>query len=96
MQTQTIKLREGYKNLPEINFRAGAIVATIWNNENTTKEGEKVVYKTVSFERTYKDKDDNWQTTNSLRMNDLPKASLVLNKAYEHLALSESIVEEEA
>ncbi len=83
------------KNLPEKKFRAGPITATIWQNE-TQRDGKTVSYNTISFERSYKDKNDEWQTTNSLRMNDLPRAVLVLNKAYEFLALKdvESIQEE--
>lgn len=73
-------------NLPLKKFRAGAIVATIWSN--TAKEGDGE-YKTVSFERSYKDKDGLWKTTNSLRVNDLPRASLVLQKAYEYIALAD-------
>ncbi|MGV8141134.1 MAG: hypothetical protein ACP5NW_01685 [Candidatus Woesearchaeota archaeon] len=75
------------KKLPEMKYRAGALAATIWSNE-TVKDGKKVEYKTVSFERSYKDKNDQWQTTNSLRTADIPKAILVLTKAYEHLALN--------
>ena len=75
------------KKMPETKFRSGAITATIWSNE-TVRDGKKVEYKTVSFERSYKDKDDTWKTTNSLRTTDLPKAILVLSKAYEHLALN--------
>ena len=67
-------------------FRAGPICATVWNNHGKEGDGE---YKTVSFERSYKDKDGAWKTTSSLRVNDLPKASLVLQKAYEFLALGE-------
>ncbi|MBU1201845.1 MAG: hypothetical protein KJ583_02600 [Nanoarchaeota archaeon] len=82
-------------NTPYKKFRAGAIVATVWENENTNKEGQKIAYKTVSFERSYKDKNDNWQTTNSLRTNDLPKAILVLTKAFELLSLSDNGSSEE-
>lgn len=74
------------KNLPEKKFRAGAVAATIWSNE-TVRDNKKVSYKTISFERSYKDKDDTWKTTNSLRTTDIPKAVLVLSKAYEYLAL---------
>lgn len=74
------------KNMPLKKFRAGPVVATVWNNQ--TKDGESE-YKTVSFERSYKDQEGNWKTTNSLRTNDLPKASLVLQKAYEYIALAE-------
>ena len=36
----------------------------------------------------YKDKKGEWQTTSSLRTNDLTKAAAVLNKAYEYIVLS--------
>ena len=75
------------KKMPETKFRSGAICATVWANESV-HDGKKVIYKTVSFERSYKDKSDTWQTTISLRVTDLPKAILVLNKPYEHLALN--------
>lgn len=75
------------KNLPEKKFRAGAIAATVWSNE-TVRDGKKVSYKTISFERSYKDKDDEWKQTNSLRTQDIPKAVLVLSKAYEYLSLN--------
>ncbi|RME78356.1 hypothetical protein D6774_01450 [Candidatus Woesearchaeota archaeon] len=73
---------------PEKKFRAGALSATIWNNK-TQRDGKEETYRTVSFERNYKDKDGTWKTTNSLRVNDLPKAVLILNKAYEYLVLTE-------
>lgn len=73
-------------NLPVKKFRAGAITATVWNNQ--AKDGENE-YKTISFERGYKDKDGVWKTTNSLRVNDLPRAALVLQKAYEFIALGD-------
>jgi hypothetical protein len=75
------------KKMPETKFRSGAIAATIWSNE-TVRDGKKVEYKSITFERSYKDKNDQWQSTNSLRTADIPKAILVLTKAYEHLALN--------
>ncbi len=78
-------------NKPEKIFRAGAITAAVWRNE-VEKDGDKVSYPTVTFERRYTDKDGNWQTTNSLRLTDLPKAKLVLSKAYEYLAITEAEV----
>ncbi|HIH31923.1 TPA: hypothetical protein HA235_04400 [Candidatus Woesearchaeota archaeon] len=82
------------KNLPEKKFRSGAIAATIWANE-VVRDGKKVSYRTVSFERSYKAKDDEWKTTNSLRIADIPRATLVLNKAYEYLALYSDEIEED-
>jgi hypothetical protein len=77
------------KNLPEKKFTTGAISATIWKNKAKTKSGEPTEYHTISIQRRYKDKEDKWRSTNSLRINDLPKAALVLNKAYEFLILKE-------
>lgn len=66
-------------------FSVGGVQVAIWENEG--KEG--VQFNSVSFDRRYKDKEGNWQSTNSLKMNDLPKAILALQKAYEYLALKE-------
>lgn len=70
-------------NLPEKKFRAGAISATIWLNK-----AENGDYRTISIERNYK-KEEKWQSTNTLRINDLPKANVVLQKAYEYLVLNQ-------
>lgn len=85
------------KNLPEKKFKAGAVEATIWANE-FEKDGKKSFYKSITFGRNFKDKNTGqWKQTSSLRTNDLPKAVLVLQKAYEYLSLhdTETINEEE-
>lgn len=82
--------RHMHHNAPEKKIRSGSISATVWNNEADGPNG-KVVYKTVSFERSYKDKDGKWQSTNKLRAADLPRAVLVLNKTYEYLSFDEGI-----
>lgn len=76
-------------NLPEKRFRAGAISATIWLNKSHKAEGEEREYRTISLDRNYRDKEGKWQATNSLRINDLPKAITVLQKAYEDLICRE-------
>ena len=83
--------KENAGNLPEKKFRAGAVSATIWKNKAENKEGSEVEYNTISIERNYTDKEGKWQSTNSFRINDLPKASVVLNKAYEYLILKEEV-----
>lgn len=86
------------KNKPEKKFRASPITATVWTNEGKSSDGQPRMYRTISLERSYRDKEGAWQTTNSLRVNDLPKAVLVLNKAFEFVTLKESedsIIEEE-
>ena len=76
------------ENQPEKKFSTGAISATVWKNQAKNKRtGEPVEYRTVTLQRRYADKDGKWQTSNSMRANDLPKASLVLQKAYEYLVL---------
>ena len=69
---------------PEITFRHGLCSASIYEQDFERGE-EKFTVRTVSFQRSYLDKEGNWQTTNSLKVNDIPKAVLVLNKAYEFL-----------
>ena len=66
-------------------FRAGAVQASVWNN--TAKNGNE--FKTISFERRYKDKDGNWQSAQSLNLRDLPNAMVVFGRVYEEFVLSE-------
>ena len=77
-------------NLPEKKFSTGALVATVWENQGKGQSGEDVSYRTVSFQRRYKDKNGEWKSTSTLRLNDLPKASLILEKAYEYLVMKET------
>lgn len=89
MKTQEIDMTGKHGNLPEKKFRAGAISATVWANKGHSKTGEEVAYKTISIERGYKDKNNAWQSTNSMRINDLPRAAVVLMEAYKYLICKE-------
>jgi hypothetical protein len=85
-----MKTTEITGNKPEKKFSTGAISATVWKNNGTSKkDGSQVEFRTIQLDRRYKDKDGSWKSTNSLRVNDLPKATLVLNKAYEYLVIRE-------
>ena len=76
-------------NQPEKKFRAGAVSATVWQNTGQNKKtGEETTYRTISLQRGYKDKNDQWQNTASMRINDLPRAVLVLRQAYEYVVTS--------
>ena len=81
---------EDSRNAPEKKFMSGTISATVWQNQAAGKDGV-VNFRTVSFQRAYKDKNGKWQNSGSLRINDLPKATLVLQKAYEYLVMRESL-----
>ena len=73
---------------PVKKFSAGAIQVAVWENEG--KEGTQ--FYSVSMDRRYKDKNDEWKSTSSLKAADLPKAVLALNKAYEYLTLKDDDV----
>ncbi len=79
------------KNTPEKRIKAGAVSATVWKNQAKTTNSEfgDGSYYTVAIDRRYKDKDGKWQSTTSFRLNDLPRVSLVMQKAYEYLVLKE-------
>ncbi len=78
-------------NVPEKRFRAGSVSATIWKN-TLEKDGRTFEIRSIQFERSYKDKDsDKWKSTSSLRAMDIPKAVVVLNKAYEYLVLNNQV-----
>ena len=86
---EKVKVENVSGNLPEKKFSTGGLTATVWENQGKNKEGLDVSYRTVSFQRRYMDKNGDWQSTTSLRVNDLPKASLVLQKAFEYLVMKE-------
>ena len=79
------------KNTPEKKFRAGAVSATVWLNQGQNKKtGEISNFRTISLQRGYKDSKDQWQNTGNMRINDLPRAALVLRQAYEYLVTTNS------
>ena len=66
------------KKTPLLTFKAWPITATLWDNES-----EFGVFPSIQISRSYKDKNDNWMNTQSLRETDLPKTILLLNKVYD-------------
>jgi len=84
-----VKTIENPGNAPEKKFRAGAIAATVWLNKGQQPTGEETEFRTISLNRRYSDKNGVWQSTTSFRVSDLPKAQVVLQKAFEYLVLNE-------
>ncbi|MBI2143626.1 hypothetical protein HYU17_00550 [Candidatus Woesearchaeota archaeon] len=72
--------------MPEKKFRVGGISATVW--KGVSDKG--TVYYNVQLGRSYKDKDNIWKTTSSLKENDVPKAMVLLQKAYEYVIAQQS------
>ncbi len=69
---------------PDIVFRHGACHAAIFSKEVTRGERDFRVHS-VLFQKRYRDKNGEWQTSAYLDVNDLPKANLVLSKAYDYM-----------
>lgn len=69
---------------PETVFKVGAVRASIFKNM-IVKGNQSIPLAKVVIEVRYKDKTGQWQSTNSLSINDLPKAILALQKAFEYL-----------
>jgi len=80
---------------PAKSFRAGAVEAAIFENERTVG-GKKLKMFNVVFRRSYKDKDGNWQNSDSFGINDVPKVELLLKKSYEFVLVGERAEEEPA
>jgi hypothetical protein len=80
-------MEKNERNMPEKRFSTGGIIATVWKNTQAAN-GKEYEYKTVSLQRRYADKDGKWQSSSSMRLNDLPKAALVLEEAYKYLVLN--------
>ncbi len=73
---------------PDKKFVVGNVSVSIWQNRRETPEGERE-FPSLTMQRSFKDKEGNWQNTNSLNKGDLPKAILAMQKAYEHLSLKQ-------
>lgn len=78
-------MRNNTPTKPEIVFKVGAVRASIFRNTVVTN-GREVPLAKVVLEVRYKDKHGQWQGTNSLSLNEVPKAILALNQAYAYLA----------
>jgi hypothetical protein len=69
---------------PEVSFKVGAVRAAIFRN--TLQRGTRTIsIGKVILEVRYRDKDGQWKSTHSMSANEIPKAILALQKAYEHL-----------
>lgn len=69
---------------PEKVFKMGAVRASVFVND-IVRDGKTVALRKVVIEVRYRDKAGQWQGTNSLSINDLPKAITALQQAYEYL-----------
>ncbi len=66
---------------PVAKVKAGAVVGTIWQNE-----GQNGPFYTITFSRSYKDREGNWQRTSNLRHKDMPHVQTVAGLVTEKIA----------
>ena len=66
-------------------FKVGAVRVAIWSNPRVSADGRSFNSHKTVIERTYKDQMNNFKTTGSLDIDDIPKAILALSRAYEFL-----------
>jgi len=71
-------------NKPEKVYKAGALSLSLWENEG--KDNMKL--SSFSFQRAYKDEKDEWQHTQNLRIQDLPKLRILVEQAYKDQVLA--------
>lgn len=69
---------------PVAKIRAGTISCAIWQNDIVVS-GRKVVALKASVERRYKDADGEWKSSTSMSVNEIPRAVLCLQKAFEYI-----------
>ena len=75
---------------PEKVFRIGFVSASIFVNEIKVDGGNKNI-RNVNLQRRYKDGDE-WKSSSSLGLGDLPQAIAVLNLALNHVVEKEADV----
>ena len=69
---------------PEKIFKMGAVRIAVFSNM-IEQHGQQIPIKKVVLEVRYRDKNGQWKSTNSLSLNELPKAIAALQQAYEYL-----------
>ena len=68
-------------------YKVGGIQVAVWENRLHGRDGTEETMHNVTIERRYKDKQGDWKGSPSLRIADIPKAVLALNKTYEAMTL---------
>ena len=84
--TATKQSVPGASNEPVTKFSVrGGIQVSVWMNPAKNSKGEIYPRPSVNIQKSYKDEDGNYQKTNSLSINDIPRVICALQDAYEYL-----------
>jgi len=79
---------------PTSRFTVGNVDVVIWENEGE-KAGKKWKLKTVTVQKIYSDKQGKMKYTDSLGVNEIPKARLALLQAYAYLLTGKEEIKKE-
>ena len=77
------------ENKPVKKFRAGAISASIWENSDPQPDGTIRIQYSITFQKRYRDKEGEWNDSDSYFPNDIARLHLVTQKAFEYIILKE-------
>ena len=77
-----IKMAEEKRNPPIQAFKAGPVRAAVWTRTAKNRDGTEFTTYSVQIDKTYKQGED-YKRTNNFNVQDLPRVSLVANKAFE-------------
>ena len=75
---------------PVKKFRVGQVNCALRENELTVN-GSTVTKLSATLERRYKDKNEQWKSSNSLGRNEIPLAIYCLEKAFEAMVEERSV-----
>jgi len=67
------------------------MTVAVWENERVVN-GKKELIKSVQLSKRYTDKEGNWKNTNSMNINEIPKAISALQAAYDQAIKMEEIL----
>lgn len=56
---------------PIKNYRFGPVSLSVWENDVKGRDGKTFTAKSFQLAKNYKDKDDNWKTTNNYKVGEL-------------------------
>lgn len=83
-EKEPVKVEVEEKSHPIHKAKLGALQLAVWSNEYES-EGTTRIFHTVTIERNYKDKRDEWHKTSQLRESDLGDAISLLQNAQQFL-----------
>jgi len=79
------------QNMPLYKTSAGLVSTAVWENKVPSKNGGEVEILKATVQKRYKDKNGNWQSSNSFSRNDIPLAIYCLGKAFQAIIDEQSV-----